>query len=288
MSPFVSIAIPFYNAEQFLEYAVLSVINQTYSNWELLLIDDGSTDASLEIARRFQNDKIRVISDGENRGLVFRLNQSVDMANGVYYARMDADDIMHIDRIKTQVGFLTDNNDVDVVGTDCYIIDDKNDIITYDSKGFIPYNPARSFTHPTIMGRREWFLQNRYDPDYPRGEDLELWLRTHNRYVFRNICTPLLFYREFGVPVFDKYVKSVNTALKTYTTPRVHNLSYLQSLRYVVITLIKLCVCCTCHIFGRDDIMLKLRRHNTTGHIDKDTAKQELIAAINDTFLPKS
>ena len=75
----VSIGIPFYNAEKYLDYAIRSVINQSYSNWELILIDDGSTDRSLEIAKSFSDKRIKVLSDGENKGLILRLNQLTEI-----------------------------------------------------------------------------------------------------------------------------------------------------------------------------------------------------------------
>ena len=80
----VTIAIPIYNAESYLSFAIQSVVNQTYKNWELLLMEDGSTDSSVEIARLYaeKDERIRVIEDGVNRGLIYRLNESIKMANG--------------------------------------------------------------------------------------------------------------------------------------------------------------------------------------------------------------
>ena len=92
----VTIAIPVYNGESYLRDAIQSVVNQTFQDWELYLINDGSTDNSLAIMQEYAlNDiRIKVIDDGQNKGLVTRLNQSIETAIGKYYARMDADDIM--------------------------------------------------------------------------------------------------------------------------------------------------------------------------------------------------
>ena len=103
MCTLVTIGIPFYNASQFLEYAIKSVINQTYTNWELILVDDGSTDDSLSIARSFNDQRIKILSDGVNKGLVSRLNEIILNSRGSYIARMDADDIMHFERIEKQI-----------------------------------------------------------------------------------------------------------------------------------------------------------------------------------------
>ena len=97
----VTIGLPFYNAEKYLALAIESVLQQTYTNWELLLLDDGSTDNSLSIAQSYaqKDSRIKVISDGKNKNLATRLNELPSLAQGLYLARMDADDIMHSARI---------------------------------------------------------------------------------------------------------------------------------------------------------------------------------------------
>ncbi|MCW1511070.1 glycosyltransferase family 2 protein, partial [Acinetobacter baumannii] len=97
----ISIGIPFYNAENFLANAIQSVINQSFKDWELILVDDGSTDKSLDIAREFEkkDNRIKVISDGLNLKLPARLNQIITISKYDFIARMDADDIMHPDRL---------------------------------------------------------------------------------------------------------------------------------------------------------------------------------------------
>lgn len=127
--PLVTIAIPFYNCDQFLDMAICSVINQSYSNWELLLINDGSTDKSLEIALKYKDPRIKLISDGSNKGLIYRLNQSIVLAHGYFYARMDADDIMHPKRIECQVEYMINNPQIDVLGTSYYSINSDNNIM---------------------------------------------------------------------------------------------------------------------------------------------------------------
>ena len=127
----VTIAIPVYNGESYLRDAIQSVVNQTFQDWELYLINDGSTDNSLAIMQEYAlNDiRIKVIDDGQNKGLVTRLNQSIETAIGKYYARMDADDIMYVTRIEEQVRFLESHPDVDVLGTSIMIIDNENNIV---------------------------------------------------------------------------------------------------------------------------------------------------------------
>ena len=108
----VTIGISFYNAEDYLSDAIKSILVQTYSHWELILIDDGSKDNSLKIADTYaaKDKRIRVISDGMNKKLPYRLNQITSEAKGDYIARMDADDVIAVDRIEKQVNFLEKNN----------------------------------------------------------------------------------------------------------------------------------------------------------------------------------
>jgi glycosyltransferase involved in cell wall biosynthesis len=214
VNPLVSIGIPIYNAEKYLSFAIRSVINQSYTNWELILIDDGSSDKSVEVAKGYLFDnRIKLSIDGENKGLNYRLNQQIKLAQGKYFARMDADDIMHPERIQQQVDFLESNPQVDVVGSSAFSIDIHNQI-----QGLLIANPQplnlkdvfkhRCFIHPTIMAKSDWFRKNMYSESYYRMEDIELWTRTILRSKFRNIKTPLFYYRAVGIPYLNKYLKS--------------------------------------------------------------------------------
>src|SRR5699024_9933597 len=125
-----SIGIPFYNAESYLEDAICSVLAQTYSYWELILVDDGSTDRSLEIAKQYAatDERIRVISDGKNKRLAARLNQIIIESKYEYIARMDADDLMSNDRLKLQLQVLEKNKKIDFVTTGCLTIGKDNEL----------------------------------------------------------------------------------------------------------------------------------------------------------------
>ncbi|MFK8302486.1 glycosyltransferase family 2 protein [Capnocytophaga stomatis] len=205
----VTIAIPFYNAEQFLSLAIDSVIAQTYSDWQLLLIDDGSKDNSLEIAKKYaqEDNRIKVFSDGENKNLGFRLNQIPSLVNTKYLARMDADDIMHPKRIEKQIQILEQYTDIDVLGTNAYTIDKDNNVIGLRNKVVNPeqLRQVKGFIHPTIMAKTEWFINNPYDINAVRMEDAELWHRTSDKYKFAMLSEPLFFYREIGNNYYKKY-----------------------------------------------------------------------------------
>lgn len=261
----VSIGIPFYNCEDYLAYAIKSVINQSYTNWELFLLDDGSTDNSLEIANSFRYDeRIKVISDGLNKGLSFRLNQLISLSKGEYYARMDADDIMHFDRIKTQIDFLIKKTDIDVVGSNYYNIDFNNNIIGLTK---VNPNPISSkdvlkngcFAHPSIMGKTDWFRTNPYDEQWNRMEDIELWLRTVIKSNFANINRELLFYRSIGLPTIKKYINTNIGIIRMLNNSKNYNLYKKDAILYQFIYLFKMVVYLVFAIFGKTEILVKMR-----------------------------
>jgi glycosyltransferase involved in cell wall biosynthesis len=209
----LTIAIPFYNAEKYLDTSIQSVFNQTFQDWNLLLIDDGSTDSSLQIALKYQNDpRVKIHSDGENKNLSYRLNQIPTLVDTKYLFRMDADDIMHPERIERQLNILESHPEIDVLGTNAYSMDENNLIqgirLRYSDKENL--RKVKDFTHPTIAAKTEWFKNNPYDAKAIRIEDMELWIRLKDQCNFQILTEPLLFYREFGSDYYKKYFKAYN------------------------------------------------------------------------------
>lgn len=197
----VSIGIPFFNARRTIADAVRSVFAQTYHDWELILVDDGSSDGSVDIVRQIDDPRVRVFSDGVNRGLCARLNQIATLAQGEYLARMDSDDLMHPERIARQSAFLAENRGIDVIDTATYTVDD--DLTPLGIRGDEPLDCRPEailrnglLIHPTMMARTEWYRQNAYDAAFHRAEDRELWCRTCMSTKFSRLCEPLFFYRE--------------------------------------------------------------------------------------------
>lgn len=280
----VTIGIPFYNAEQYLTDAIKSVINQTYRNWNLILLNDGSTDSSLAIAQSFASDKISVVSDGENKGLVYRLNQLSELADGTYFARMDADDIMHFKRLEKQVEFLQRDIKLDVVGSSYYAIDTNNHIIGLREAKYKPKNSVDilkngCFAHPSVTGRLEWFKSNKYDGNWERMEDIELWLRTFSKSKFRNIDEPLLFYRVFGTPVISKYVKSNLGIIKLLQKREKYNITLFNSLCFTGFYFFKIVVYTVLNLVGQVDIILK-NRFIVLDKFKEEQAKENMLQSI--------
>lgn len=215
----ISIGIPFFNARRTIADAVRSVFAQTYQDWELILVDDGSRDGSAEIVQQIADPRVRILADGVNRGLCARLNQIASLARGEYLARMDADDLMHPERIARQSAFLAENRDIDVIDTTTYTVDD--DLAPLGIRGGEPLDCRPEailrnglLIHPTMMARTEWFRQNPYDGAFVRAEDRELWCRTCSSTKFSRLCEPLFFYREGLAGNLRNYINSGVTLRK--------------------------------------------------------------------------
>jgi glycosyltransferase involved in cell wall biosynthesis len=216
--PVISIGMPIFNAGQYLRPAVLSIIQQTFTQWELIIIDDASTDGALDSIRDLDDPRIKIVEGAENRGLATRLNEAIALARGVYFARMDQDDISHPERLARQLDFLELQPDVDILGTRCVLInrhDDLAGLLEFPcSHHEICSHPWRSILlpHPTWMGRTIWFRSNPYlSPGPYFCEDQELLLRTHEFSRFSILPTALLAYRVRGPIPIKKLLKTRKT-----------------------------------------------------------------------------
>jgi glycosyltransferase involved in cell wall biosynthesis len=201
-SPLVTIGMPVRNCEKTVGVAIRSIVNQTYRNWELLLIDDGSRDGTVCEALRFGDSRIRVFADSRQRGLVSRLNEAVRLARGAYFARMDGDDVSFPERLEMQLAHLEQNPAVDLLGTGIIVFRGEGEVLgtraaplTHEE---ICRQPRSGFhlAHPTWMGRTEWFRNHPYSPEAVRAEDQDLLLRTYRNSRFAALPAVLLGYRE--------------------------------------------------------------------------------------------
>lgn len=187
--PRVTVGIPFFDEERFLGEAIRSVLAQTVTDIEILLVDDGSRDRSLEIARSFEDERITVVSDGVRRRLPARLNEIASRARADVVARMDADDVSHPRRLERQLEVLSADPSIDAVGTWVGLVDAANEPFAVVEAADMPPTPAQAldrgiFAHATMVARRDWLLRNRYDEHLDRAEDRDLWCRTVNTAKF--------------------------------------------------------------------------------------------------------
>jgi glycosyltransferase involved in cell wall biosynthesis len=215
--PLITVAMPIYNAGQYLRLAVLSIVKQTYSHLELLIVDDGSTDDALsDIQDILASDtRVRVISDGQNKGLAARLNECIDLARGDYIARMDQDDVSYPERFTKQIQMLESNIELDLVAVRAITISEQNGVV-----GTLPWHLSYAsicsrpwqgcyLPHPTWMGRAVWFKKYRYaEPAHYFCEDQELLLRSYAASQFATVAEVLFAYR----------IRSVVNAIKLRKT----------------------------------------------------------------------
>lgn len=198
----VSVIMPFYNNEKTIREALLSIMNQSYKNIEIILIDDGSEDGSFNNIKDLLIDKnIKLIRDKTNKGLIYRLNQMIELTDAEFIARMDADDICHPKRIEIQINTLL-NNDYDIVSTSAGIIDIHSKIKgirDFDGQptkvDFLKYG---GLIHASILLKSKILKENKYNKEFYRAEDREFFLKIINKYKIYRINLPLYFVREFN------------------------------------------------------------------------------------------
>jgi glycosyltransferase involved in cell wall biosynthesis len=185
-APVISIVMPFYNAAPYLAEAVQSMLDQTFSDFELILINDGSTDNSEQVIRGFNDPRIKYIRNEGNKGLVYSLNKGLDEARGVFIARMDGDDISLPERLQKQVQYLKAHPEADLLATTVQLINEKGQHTGYWKEDRDNINPAHIYeflpvnnciAHPSVLARAEKIKSLRYREAQGQAEDYDLWLR---------------------------------------------------------------------------------------------------------------
>ena len=180
--PKISVLMPVYNGEQFLDKSINSILNQTFNNFEYIIINDGSTDDSLKIIESYEDSRIKIINFSKNMGIAAALNNGLNIAKGDYIARQDQDDISHPERFMLQVEYLK-NNDVDLVDANFIFIDENDKYIQDYEKRY--FNPEETLSHlffyelvhASIMCKRLIFTK--YNIQYRKRptEDYDLFIR---------------------------------------------------------------------------------------------------------------
>jgi glycosyltransferase involved in cell wall biosynthesis len=217
-APLISVVIPVYNGERYLALALNSILQQTFTDFELIAIDDGSSDSTPQILQRYASADPRVVVVvGPRRGLIQVLNQGIRMARGQFLARMDADDIALSRRFERQIQYLNDHPECVAVGCAAHIIDKdgkvkgKIDIDTSHEvidRNYLMMGSAFGIPHPTAMIRREAIIQaNGYREQFRAAEDVDLFLRLAERGRLANLPEELLLYRAHGDSVSHLYRK---------------------------------------------------------------------------------
>ena len=207
---------PAYNAEKHIDEAIISIINQTYENFEFIIINDGSTDNTQSIIKKYaERDKRIRFFNQKNIGLTKTLIKFIDKARGVYIARMDTDDISHNERLSLQVKYLDKNRNIGVIGSYVNIIDDKGKIrrkkklITVCEKIKKRIIYSNQLVHGAVTFRKDIYkLAGGYDSNFKYSQDYDLWLRMIKKTNITNYPDYLYFVRFHDESLTSKNLKS--------------------------------------------------------------------------------
>ena len=211
----VSVVMSVYNAERYVAEATESILNQTFEDFEFIIIDDGSTDKSLKILERYakQDDRIRLISRA-NRGLAASLNEGIELARAPLIARMDADDVSLPERLDKQVAYMAHHTECVALGTGKEVIDGKGRLLTRNPSEHCCHDAITDglmrgkcwMIHPSTMLRKDMVRRiYGYRPEFRVAQDYDLWLRLSEVGELANLPEPLIRYREHSQSVSTRH-----------------------------------------------------------------------------------
>jgi glycosyltransferase involved in cell wall biosynthesis len=219
-APSITVVLPVYNGGAFLGKAIESILNQTYRDFEFILINDGSKDGSKQVIDNYAAKDNRIIAvHQENAGLVTTLNRGIAMAKAPFIARMDADDVALPERFAAQIDYMNKHPEIAVLGTSIRLIDENDAPITDILYPASPKDVAKEvlrgspLAHPTVMMRKAILDEaGGYNQLYNHGEDYELWLRLSEKYQMANLPEIYLLYRQHPHKVSFQYSRDQTIA----------------------------------------------------------------------------
>ncbi len=228
--PVISVILPVYNSAGYLSQAIDSLLNQTFPNFELLIINDGSTDGTEKIIQLYTDSRIIYIENESNKGLIDTLNKGIELAKGKYIARMDADDICLPERFQKQFDLLEANSSTAVVGCHVSFINE-NGAVTGDWKTdlqTVTYPAIKQkmiwencVAHPTVMMRADIIKKYPYHQNQRNIEDYDLWLRLLADGIrIEKVPEKLLLYRVHEASVTGSILRKTNPFFKKYNCKR--------------------------------------------------------------------
>ena len=236
-NPLVSVVMSVYNGEKYLREAIESILSQTYKNFEFIIIDDGSKDKSLKIINSYNDLRIKLYINDENKGLIFSLNRGIDVAKGKYIVRMDADDISLKERLELQVEYMEKNQDIALSGGSIYFFREEN-------KFFKKFRPAESnaekikaqlfffngIAHPAAIIRNEILKKNnyRYNKNHRGSEDYGLWNAISEKYKIGNLKNPLIYYRLLKTSITSKENRNIENRYEIFKNIHIRQLERLN------------------------------------------------------------
>lgn len=217
--PETTVLIPVYNCAKYIAEALESVLFQKYTDYELLIIDDGSTDDTIKIIKTIKDSRIVLLKNTKNRGIVYTLNKGLSLAKGKYIVRMDGDDIVLGNRLEAQIDFLKNNPDFGIVGGWYRVINEEGKIID-TVEGETDYRDAQlsllfrnQFTHSAVTMRTDLAKQLKYDPEFQYCEDYDLWVRFAEVSKVANLPAYFVKYRWYSENSCGRKQKELKQAM---------------------------------------------------------------------------
>lgn len=233
-NPKVTVLMSVYNGERYLREAIDSILNQTFKDFEFLIINDGSSDRTAEILQGYNTSRIKIIKNESNIGLTKSLNKGLRIARGEYIARQDADDVSAPDRLEKEVNFLETHQDYAVVGTFVKILNEDSEVIglldrlTEDTQIRKFLGTDNCIAHGSTMIKKKCLLNvGFYDESIARAQDYELWLRLSEKYSLANIPEYLYMWRKHDENIEAKHIEeqkiSVILAMVKHKIPSIEH-----------------------------------------------------------------
>lgn len=216
--PLISVVMPARNAQKYITSAIESILHQTFKRFELIIVNDSSTDKTREIIESFskRDPRVKLIHNEKRLNIASSLNKGIQQASANIIARMDTDDIAFSNRLELQHKLISKSKNVAVVGANIMIINaagDQTGIRKYPNSSkelkdcFFKYSP---FAHPVVCFRKNMFEEvGGYDPKYSPTEDLDLWFRLGSKYEFGSIPEILLKYRIYEKSSSHRVIKEL-------------------------------------------------------------------------------
>lgn len=237
MKPYISVIMPVYNVENYVSTAVQSILDQTFENFELIVIDDASTDKTFDIINRFKDQRIIKLQNKANIGIANTLNKGLKLAQGEFIARMDGDDVSKPDRFNKQLNFMKSNPELIISGTHMDLINN-NGVFTKLQKKKIGLEEIKialffghtALAHPSIIIRKQLLdsFYLRYDSAFRYAEDFDLYCRSIQYAPIDNLEESLIQYRIHDGSVSRKFQfqQQIDAKIALYLHLRRLNLTF--------------------------------------------------------------
>lgn len=226
MPPKVTVLMPVYNGEKYLREAIDSILSQTFTDFEFVIIDDCSTDGSVAVVNTYSDPRIKLVQNESNLGVTLSLNKGLDLARGEYIVRMDCDDVSLPERLAKQVAFMDVHPEIAVCGTWAKEINEDGHVIGVKEPPVgkqleLHYWNSTPIIHPSAIIRVAHLNGLRYDGRIKYAQDFDLWLRIKARFKIYNLAEHLLLYRihnnSIGLTMREEQIDSAYETFRRFT-----------------------------------------------------------------------